>query len=82
VQDYLRKLRLLRRKVIRQRLKRGIAEGDVPRGADLTAMAAFYATVVDGLAIQARDAASSKVLQAVVEAAMAAWDGLTSKRRP
>ena len=59
----------------------GIAEGDVPRGADLTAMAAFYATVVNGLAIQARDAASSKVLQAVVEAAMAAWDGLTSKRR-
>ena len=82
VQDYLRKLRLLRRKMIRQRIKRGIAEGDVPRGADLTAMAAFYATVVDGLAIQARDAASSKVLQAVVEAAMAAWDGLTSKRRP
>src|SRR6267142_2815086 len=50
VQDYLRKLRLLRQKMIRQRLKRGIAEGDVPRGADLTAMAAFYATVVNGLA--------------------------------
>jgi len=32
VQDYLRKLRLLRQKMIRQRLKRGIAEGDV-RGA-------------------------------------------------
>src|SRR5258708_620048 len=56
VQDYLRELRLLRQKVIRQRLKRGIAEGDVPRGADLTAMAAFYATVVHGLAIQARHA--------------------------
>ena len=81
VQDYLRKLRLLRQKLIRQRLKRGIAEGDVPLGADLTAMAAFYTTVVDGLAIQARDVASSKTLQAVVEAAMAAWDGLTSKRR-
>jgi AcrR family transcriptional regulator len=81
VQDYLRKLRLLRQKLIRQRLKRGVAEGDVPRGADLAAMAAFYAAIVNGLAIEARDVESSKALQAVVEAAMAAWDGLTSKKR-
>src|SRR5260370_8706577 len=41
VQDYLRKLRLLRQKMIRQRLNPAIPECDVPRGTDLTAMPAF-----------------------------------------
>ena len=76
VQDHLRSLRARRQKVIQQRLQRGLAEGELPSGLDLGALASFYATVVDGLAIQARDGASRKDLNFAVRCAMAAWDGV------
>lgn len=82
VQDHLRDLRLLRQKYIRRRLARGVAEGDLPRGRDLAALASFYATVLDGLALQARDGASLKALRATVRCAMAAWDGLGPRGGP
>lgn len=43
-------------------------------------MAAFYATLVQGMSIQARDGASKKQLLATVEAALAAWDGMAGKK--
>lgn len=60
---------------IRARIDRGIAEGDVPAGTDAGALARFYATVVQGLSIQALDGAAPGELAAVVEAAMRAWPG-------
>jgi AcrR family transcriptional regulator len=60
------------------RIRRGQAEGDVPKGVDVAAMAAFYATLVQGMSIQARDGATKKQLLATVDAAMAAWDGMTA----
>ena len=74
VQDYLRGLRARRQKLIQQRLRRGVAEGELPPGLDVRAVASFYTTVVDGLAIQARDGASRKALKFAVRCAMAAWD--------
>lgn len=62
------------------RIRRGITEGDVPRTADPVAMAAFYATLLQGMSIQARDGATKKQLLATVEAAMAAWDGMAGRR--
>ncbi len=82
VQEHLREQRALRQKAIRQRLARGVAEGDVPRGTDLGAVATFYTTVIDGLALQARDGASQKTLRFVVEGAMQAWAGLIRDVRP
>ena len=43
----------------------------------LDATAAFYATILDGIAIQARDGASRRTLQAIVDHAMATWDTFT-----
>jgi AcrR family transcriptional regulator len=80
VEDFLREQRALRQRVIRQRLRRGVANGDAPPGLDLDAVASFYTTVVDGMAIQARDGASRKTLRGVVDGAMAAWDALTAER--
>jgi hypothetical protein len=74
VQDHLRGLRARRRSAIRKRLQLGVAEGVLPSGLDLSALASFYATVIDGLAIGARDGATRKTLQFAVECAMAAWD--------
>jgi len=80
VQDHLRDMRLLRGKVIKQRLLRGVKEGDLPSGLDLSALASFYTAVIDGMAIQARDGASRKALKATVGCAMAAWDKLVAER--
>jgi hypothetical protein len=82
VEDHLRNLRSLRQKIIRRRLRRGVTEGDLPPGLDLTALASFYTTLLDGLSIQARDGASRKALKAAVGCAMAAWDKLVAEQSP
>jgi AcrR family transcriptional regulator len=74
VQDYVRGLRARRRKAIQKRLQRGVHEGELPRDLDLTALACFYTTVIDGLSIEARDGASRKALDFAARCAMAAWD--------
>jgi AcrR family transcriptional regulator len=79
VQDCARDFRSQRNKVIRQRLERGVAEGDLPEGLDLAAIAAFYVMVLDGLALAARDGASRKTLEFVVDGAMGAWNRLVAK---
>jgi AcrR family transcriptional regulator len=60
----------------RDRIERGIAEGDVPATADAATIAAFYSAVNQGMAIQARDGADRSKLSAVAESAISAWDGL------
>jgi AcrR family transcriptional regulator len=74
LQDYVRGLRVRRQKLIQQRLQRAVDEGELPPNLDLVALAAFYTTVVDGLAIQAQDGVSRKALKFAVRCAMAAWD--------
>jgi len=64
---------------LRQRLKKGIADGDIPAGADISAIAAFYTTVLNGLSLQARDGAPRRRMMAVVDCAMSAWDGLMAR---
>ncbi|WP_030438349.1 TetR/AcrR family transcriptional regulator [Actinoplanes subtropicus] len=64
---------------IRDRLVRGVADGDLTATPDgLDALARYYATVVQGLSIQARDGATRTDLETVITCAMAAWDTLTS----
>ncbi|MCY1195099.1 MAG: TetR/AcrR family transcriptional regulator [Achromobacter veterisilvae] len=58
------------------RLHAGAADGELPAGTDLKGLAAFYATVLHGMSIQARDGATRKTLQAVARQAMCAWDAL------
>ena len=65
---------------LRARLKRAVKEGELPKGVDCQAVATFYATVQQGMSIQARDGASCRTLQAVADCAMAAWDDLTAKQ--
>lgn len=80
VRAFLKQQRQTALTSIAARIKRGVKEGDVPPGTDARRVAAFYATVLQGLSIQARDGASRADLQAVVDGAMTAWDGLTGKK--
>jgi AcrR family transcriptional regulator len=80
-QEFLRALRRGTPKTIKQRLDRAVAEGELPRDLETGRIAAFYATVAQGIALRAGDGASQAALIAAVEGAMAAWDTLTSNAR-
>jgi AcrR family transcriptional regulator len=59
-----------------RRLKRGIAEGDLPKQTNANAIAEFYGTLLQGLSYQARSGASKASMHRMVDGAMAAWDAL------
>jgi AcrR family transcriptional regulator len=79
--DYLQALRQKGSDVIRARLAKGVKDGDLPAGTPISDLASFYTTVVQGLAVRARDGASRQVLMAVADMAMAAWDPLLGQSR-
>lgn len=78
-QDYLRAIRQRAPEVIKQRLKRGVVEGELPPELNIVAIAAFYATIIHGLGVRAGDGASRTALIGAVDSAMAAWETLTAK---
>ena len=77
VREFLADLRRDMCVTIRDRLARGVIEGDLSAApASLDAMARYYTTLVQGFSVQARDGASRAELEAVITCAMAAWDTL------
>lgn len=60
----------------KRRVARGIVEGDVPASANPDRVAGFYATVMHGLSIRARDGASAGELEHIIDSAMAAWEAI------
>lgn len=78
----LKALRQVRMREIRDRLARGVAEGDLPKKTDIDAMAIFYTTIIQGMSQQARDGLDCVGLDALVASAMSAWDALTAARAP
>jgi AcrR family transcriptional regulator len=76
-QEYLLAIRRRTPRLIKERLDRAVAEGELPADLDTGSVAAFYTTVVHGLGIRAADGASRAHLTAAVDGAMAAWSGLT-----
>lgn len=78
VREFLADRRRDQYATIRDRLARGVTDGDLNAPpADLDAIARYYTTVVQGLSVQARDGATRAELETVVTCAMAAWDTLT-----
>jgi AcrR family transcriptional regulator len=79
VREFLADIRRSQFTAIKERLDRGVADGDLTVPDDVVAaMARYYATMVQGLSVQARDGATRDDLEAVIGCAMAAWDTLTS----
>jgi AcrR family transcriptional regulator len=72
----LRSHRIKGQAAIRDRIRRGIADGDVPKSANVDGMVTYYTTVLFGLALSARDGVSPAGLTGVVDAAIATWDTL------
>lgn len=76
VRAHLTQRRRATRDKLAERVRQGIALGDVPPRTDPLAVATFYATVINGLAIEARDGATPDELDRIVVNALAAWDTL------
>jgi AcrR family transcriptional regulator len=81
VREYLAGLRMKTHVALRERFARGIADGDVPPGIDIEALAAYFNTVLEGLSIQARDGVSREAMNVIVDCALAAWPGLVPSGR-
>ena len=58
---------------MKQRIERGIADGDVPSTANAAALASFYMAVLQGMSLHAKDGASRERLEEIGEAALLAW---------
>jgi AcrR family transcriptional regulator len=79
VREFLADRRRDQHTTVKDRLVRGVTDGDLTAPpASLDAIARYYTTVVQGLSVQARDGATRAELEAVITCAMAAWDTLTS----
>ena len=79
VRQFLADIRRDMHTTIKDRLARGVTDGDLAAPpASLDAIARYYTTVVQGLSVQARDGATRADLETVITCAMAAWDALTS----
>lgn len=65
---------------LRERIQRGVREGDLPPGTGISALTEFYGAVIMGMSLSAREGASRKALLGMVETAMRAWP--EGARRP
>jgi len=59
--------------IFRQRFERAIAEGDLPSGTSASNLAAFIATVVQGMSVQSSGGASREALQGIAHMALRAF---------
>jgi AcrR family transcriptional regulator len=73
VRDLMAGQRKAAQTAMADRIRRGIKEGDVPKGTNVGALAAFYSAFWRRMAVQARDGASRKRLLELVRIAMQAW---------
>jgi AcrR family transcriptional regulator len=73
VQTALAKRRAASMAAVKERIERGIHQGELPADTHAEALANFYATVYQGMSMQAKDGASQESLLASVALAMQSW---------
>lgn len=78
---WLANYRLARTASIIQRLKKGIESGDLPEKTDTQALGDYFAALLHGISIQARDGISRERLLAMVAIAMRTFDGIIAQNR-
>jgi AcrR family transcriptional regulator len=71
----VRKIRLEMLANLRARLETAVADGELPASTDIDGLSRFYLSVMEGMAIQARDGATREELRGAAAAAMTAWPG-------
>lgn len=67
------KLRQSAQRAVHARLEAARVSGELPPHTDTASLAAYYAMVIQGMAVQARDGAKTTLLKRLVYLAMQAW---------
>ncbi len=75
VQDALLRRRTEAIASVGRRIQGGIDSGELPAGTDAGDLANFYATIYQGMSMQAKDGATHASLLATVRTAMRSWPG-------
>lgn len=70
VADETRQARLVAQSLIQQRLEKARADGEFAADIELSALSQFFALVIQGMAVQARDGAGKMALLGMTELAM------------
>ncbi|MGI5273227.1 TetR/AcrR family transcriptional regulator [Nonomuraea sp. CA-218870] len=73
VEELLRLARESAKAAIRERIERDVAAGLLPPSTDATALATYYAAVIQGMSTQARDGTGRDELELTAALAMRAW---------
>jgi AcrR family transcriptional regulator len=73
IRDMMAEHRAFSESALAARIRKGIADGDVPEDTDCDMLAAYYSAVARGLAVQARDGATREKLAEIGRLAMRAW---------
>jgi AcrR family transcriptional regulator len=81
IREMMVELRAFSEGAMAERIRKGIADGDVPEATDVEMLAAYYSAVARGLAVQARDGASREKLTEIGRLAMRAWPAGSAVRR-
>jgi hypothetical protein len=81
IPDIIKSVRLNCLEMLRARLNDALVAGELPSTTDVDRLSRFYLGVYQGIAIQARDGATSAELKGVAETAMAAWPGIKANRK-
>ena len=84
IQKALVKRRAIGVESMQNRIQRGVDDAELPAGTDAGALANFYATVYQGMSMQAKDGATRQSLLASVDMAMRSWPAAPppAKKRP
>ena len=73
IRDMMAEHRAFSEGAMANRMREGVANGDMPRDTDCDMLAAYYSAVARGLAVQARDGAPREKLSEIGRLAMRAW---------
>jgi AcrR family transcriptional regulator len=73
IRDMMAEHRAFSESAMAARIRKGVANGDVPADTDCDMLAAYYSAIARGLAVQARDGASRAKLAEIARLAMRAW---------
>jgi AcrR family transcriptional regulator len=73
IRDMMAEHRAFSEGAMAERIRKGVAKGDLPEDTDCDMLAAYYSAVARGLAVQARDGASRDKLSQIGRLAMRAW---------
>ncbi|WP_208640002.1 TetR/AcrR family transcriptional regulator [Lonsdalea britannica] len=72
LRDRMRELRHSTIRLIRLRLERAIADGELPPDTDTERLATYFAAIIQGISLQAQDGAGRETLLGIVETSMSA----------